>query len=377
MRAYKVIDCHFHIYPDRFDLARSDEARAQFCRAAGFDAIGIACVPVPTHPGYDTRQVFAGCLLKALCPDKVYIFGALDYSAMVTGGGSTDFAAQAERLFAMGVDGIKMLEGKPTARRVLKLPLDAPAYEPFYKFLDAHSLPILAHVADPPDCWDPVKVPIHFKNAGYFYANEDLPTFEGFRTEILNVAKRHPGLKIILAHFFSASGNIDQAARFMDEHPNIAFDLTPGFDMYEDFAKDPAAWRDFFLRYGSRILFGTEGGLAGWLDDGAAKALREKIDFIRHFLETEGDVVYSYPGFTFRTIGLKLPPETLEKIYTQNFRDRVPSRTPRPLDRAIAVAECRRVVERLQRTPGDDPERTAEIAGLEKISALLPNARRP
>jgi predicted TIM-barrel fold metal-dependent hydrolase len=366
-----AIDCHFHIYPAHMDLARIGEDLDRFWAVTGIDTVGVACVPVGTHPGYDSRQLFAAFLMKALRPDRVFVLGALDYTVAGPLDRNPDLGAQAERLHAMGVDGVKMLEGKPTARRVLKTPQDAPVYDPFYRVLARHSLPILAHVADPPECWDPAKVPVHFRNAGYYYAAEPLPSFEGFRAEILNVARRHPDLKLILAHFFCAWGDVDQAARFMDEHPNIAFDLTPGFEMYTDFAKQPAAWRDFFIRYSARILFGTEGGFGGALKPAAAADLQAKIGFMRRFLETDQEVVYSYPGFTFRTIGLGLPPETCARIYSRNFLDRVPSRTPRPMDRALVVAECRRAAERLRSGPGRSPERDAEIAGLETIANLL------
>ncbi len=366
-----LIDCHFHIHADSLDLSRVGETLQHFCRVTGVETVSIVCVPDGLHPGYDSRQVFIGLLLKALRPENVYVFGGLDYSDLPAGG-KPDFAAQAQRLFDMGADGIKMLEGKPTTRRIVKMPLDSPAYEPFFAFLEEHSLPVLAHIADPPLCWDKVRCPEHFRQAGYFYANEDLPTFEGFQQEILNVARRHPGLKLILAHFFCCWDRIEQAAVFMDEYPNIAFDLTPGFEMYEYFGRKPGAWRDFFIRYGSRILFGTEGGLTGppfgWPD----ALMRGKVDFMKRFLETAEEAVFSYePRFTFRTVGLNLPPETLKKIYRQNFLARLSSQKPRPLNREPAIAECRRTIEYLRRAGAQTPDRGAQATALEKVAELL------
>ncbi len=382
MLACDLIDCHFHVHADGMDLPRVGGTLERFCRVTGVQTISIACVPDGLHPGYDSRQVFIGFLLKALRPDRVYVFGALDYSDQIAGEGASDFAAQAGRLFEMGVDGVKMLEGKPTTRRIVKTPLDSPAYEPFFQFLEERSLPVLAHVADPPLCWDPVNVPDHYRQAGYFYGSEGLPTFEGFQEEILNVARRHPGLKLILAHFFCSWDRIDRAARFMEEYPNIAFDLTPGFEMYEHFARKPGEWRDFFIRYGSRILFGTEGGLMGppfgWPD----ALIEGKIGFMRRFLETGEEAVFTYdPKFTFRTVGLNLPPETLEKIYRRNYLDRLSGKEPRPPNRALVIAECRRAVERLRKMKAPSPQRDAEAAALEQIAELLRNAgqkkRRP
>ena len=147
----------------------------------------------------------------------------------------------------------------------------------------------------------------------------------------------------------------------MDEYPNIAFDLTPGFEMYEYFGRKPGRMRrDFFIRYGSRILFGTEGGLTGppfgWPD----ALMRGKVDFMKRFLETAEEAVFSYePRFTFRTVGLNLPPETLKKIYRQNFLARLSSQKPRPLNREPAIAECRRTIEYLRRAGAQTPDRGA------------------
>lgn len=375
MQACKLIDSHFHLYTAGLDIASAGDALQRVSHTTGIDTISIACAPVPLLPAFDGRQVFLALLLKSLQPKQTYVFGALDYTGAGAPEGKADFAAQARRLFEMGVDGFKMLEGKPTSRRILKIPMDAPAYDPFYEFLEEKSLPILAHVADPAICWDAQNAPTHFKSAGYFYADGSLPTFEGFRTEALNVAKKHPGLKLTLAHFFFASADVDQAAQIMERHPNIAFDLTPGFDMYAGFAAKPDEWRDFFVRYDTRILFGTDNGLPGRVDAASLiKMFHDKVNFIRSFLETDAEVVVDICGFTYRTRGLHLPRRTVKRIGAANYIHRLSSKAPRPLERALILSECKQRMERLQSGKNDLPKQDTELAALEQIAVLLHDA---
>ena len=58
--------------------------------------------------------------LKARHPDRVYVFGGLDFSGMFDAGQSepnVPFLEQLEALIALGCDGLKLLNGKPDRRK--------------------------------------------------------------------------------------------------------------------------------------------------------------------------------------------------------------------------------------------------------------------
>ena len=44
----------------------------------------------------------------------------------------------------------------------------------------------------------------------------------------------------------------------LEKYPNVKFDLTPGWEMYDGFAKDADFWHDFFEENSERIIFGTD-----------------------------------------------------------------------------------------------------------------------
>jgi predicted TIM-barrel fold metal-dependent hydrolase len=178
------------------------------------------------------------------------------------------------------------------------------------------------------------------------------------------VLQRHPRLKIIFAHFYFLSADLQRAAEFLDAHPSVCFDLTPGVEMYVNFARDVEAARGFFIQYQDRLVYGTDIGAAAvqrdpsqgldW-DDSLGRAL-----IVRRFLETDGpfsapegighDLGMDSQGFH----GIALPSEALEKIYHANF-ERLFGPAPASLDRGAALAELERVAAVLDARAGGGP----------------------
>jgi len=114
----KIIDCHTHLTTfdaiERFNLVRE---------ATGLAGQGIACIPI-----HSPHVNVLGLLAKALRPSDTWTFGGLDHSAPGQDESGLDFAAQARRLRELGADGVKMIEGKPNARREHALDRDDRRY---------------------------------------------------------------------------------------------------------------------------------------------------------------------------------------------------------------------------------------------------------
>lgn len=189
-------------------------------------------------------------------------------------------------------------------------PLDSPTCDAYYAFCEAEKIPILFHVADPPDLWDPERVPERVRKRGWFYGDGTYPALEMLYGEVDGILGKFPTLHVILAHFYFMSCDIERAARFLDTWCNVSFDLTSGGDMYVSFSKDPGQWREFFVQYQDQILFGTDnsGGNRRPNPDRVPKA-RYRFNAVRRFLEavefiidllaqgwTDADIVRNYPG---------------------------------------------------------------------------------
>jgi len=317
-----VIDCHMHVAS-----IMNTNNLLEIVSEAGFHRASLLSMIDEKRVNYNPEVL----LLKALHPEMFYAFGSLDYAFIFAGKPLQPVQDQVDRLRDIGFDGVKMVEGKPTYRKLLKIGFDDPFYKDyfersFYKDyferIEESKLPLLFHVADPEEFWDPEKVPGWAKAQGWFY-DETYPSKDQLYREVDKVLDNHPDLKVIFAHFYFLSADIEAASDFLENHKNVHLDLTPGVEMYYNFSRKTEAWREFFMKYGDRILFGTDifGG------ERVESALA-KVRLVREFLETDQ--------------GLNLPRGTLEKIYCSNFH-RIVGFRPRKLQLDLAVEECKRL----------------------------------
>ncbi|HCE47070.1 MAG TPA: hypothetical protein DET40_26275 [Lentisphaeria bacterium] len=303
----KIIDSHFHAYAGK----DCEDFLQDLMMKSGLDGICIASIPKGLAHGEHFYNEEA-LKLKMENPGKIYFFGGLDYSDKSYLKGKVDFAKQAKKLFDAGADGIKMLEGKPNARKTLGLPIDSSIFDSYYSYMQENSFPIILHVADPEEFWDPDKASDFAKEHGWFWGDGSFPSKEQLYAETEGVLKKFPKLKLILAHFYFMSADVGKASEFMDKWKNVSFDITPGYEMYHNFSKHPSAWKSFFMKYSGRIFFGTDntapsdGNSREHLNCSAAR-----IAEMRKFLETDNEV--------FSGRGLKLDRDSLKKIYSGNF----------------------------------------------------------
>jgi len=352
-----IVDGHVHfVHPERMDeiLALMD--------AVPCARFHLVCVPNRDGSTHNPAALY----FKERHPDRTYISGALDYRAALAdaaeapsrltsrnGGrdgaskrGAESLARQVRELKARGFDGLKLIEGKPEVRKLLPYPLDGPLYAAMWAALEREQFPVVCHVADPDIFWDRARCPNWARQKGWDYSDGSYPAKDDLYAEVAAILGRHPRLKITFAHFYFLSADLRRAARFLDDHPTVCFDLAPHMEMYRDFSQTPGAARDFFLRYQDRIIYGTDVDtrvLQGASDeapsrltprnggrDGASDGYRFLLSIpwlIRSLLEKDGP--FAMPDGQ-RYHGLGLPLEALQKIYAGNF-ERMYGAPPAPL----------------------------------------------
>lgn len=328
-----IVDCHVHFGGvDLYDKMLADHERT------GVDRFNIVVTPCMGAEGEQPKLAHA-LWFKRRRPDSVYVFGGLDYSGMVDRGRDepdVPLVDQLERIMALGCDGLKMLCGKPDTRKAIGQPLDGPLYEPLLARLEETRFPLLWHIADPPEFWNPQAVPLWAKQQNWWY-DSSFPTKQQIDREAHSAFERHPGLNLILAHFFFISQDLETAASFLDNYPDFHFDLAPGVEMYHNFTQRRDETREFFIQYSDRILYGTDIG-AGRHCTGPKRGW-----MVRHWLETLDE--FDVPDDPLMTPddrpplrGIGLPADALEKIYAANFHRILGHAGPAPLNNA-AVAE--------------------------------------
>jgi len=320
-------------------------------RAAGLERMNLACLwraeTVNANP-----EAFVA---KAEHPELFYVFGGLDHCSCISGGrvGSPPLAAQVDRLAELGADGIKMIETKPTSRKVLDVPADSDYFEGLFSRLEERSLPLLWHVADPEEFWDPVRVPAWARKAGWFYDGSFVPK-ETLYAEVERVLERHPRLVVIFAHFLFLSADLARAGAFLDAHGRAHLDLAPGWELLYNMSRDPERSREFFVKYADRIVYGTD------ISSGMRpQAAAELAGAVARWLST-ADTFRESPDYGVLR-GLSLPEDVLAKIFRGNF-ERIAGARPRPLRREIAREECERIAAELDALGRPGPHDAVRLA---------------
>jgi hypothetical protein len=223
------------------------------------------------------------------------------------------------------------------------------------------------HVNDPEEFWDPERTPGWAKERNWGYGPEDVQKEELY-AEVDEVLARHPRLNIIFAHFYFLSADLARAARFLDEHPTVRFDLAPGIEMLYNLSHDPEASRQFFIQYADRIVFGTDLSSGQTLEEGRIRA-----GIVYRWLESEdtcrvpeaADFLLGPPEDGIIR-GMSLPEDVLAKIYRGNFVG-LSGAQPRPLDVEQVIEECERladIAEALSGTPAAETEAARVAEGL-------------
>ncbi len=274
----------------------------------------------------DTRKINQNidCFYaKAILKDKIYIDGALDSYLYYHQDKMDEMPQYIERMIKCGIDGIKMIEGKPTERKLFPIPnFDDPVFDATFAYLEKVGINITWHVNDPEEFWDEDKVPDWARRSGWFYADGTYVNNMDQYRQVENLLKKHPNLSITFAHFFFLSNELDKLSQLFDTYPNISVDITPGVELFTNLSSNIEKAKNFFNKYSKRILYGTDISIdKNGLDEEDA-ATRKKL--CHEFLALDKLVIKGNPNGLLGKDdiylnGLNLSKEKIEEIEYKNF----------------------------------------------------------
>lgn len=173
-------------------------------------------------------------------------------------------------------------------------PLADPGMYEFYQYAQDNSVPVIMHV----------------NSAKYQY-------------ELESVLKLYPDLAVVCPHFCLTSSNLQRLSYLFDTYPNLYTDISFGDEVYllEGIARisaDADKYREFITKYADRFFYGTdiivtdyEGKNVDWLSD--------LFGVYRNMLEADKFTVFLAQDPTLQYNGLHLSPESLKKIYEENW----------------------------------------------------------
>ncbi len=360
----RIIDCHVHLR----DLETIPSLEA-IRRHTATDAMSIVCE-------FDRDQVNdnpPALVAKASSPSSYYVFAGLDHSTHFSSGSvhAPPFEDQVDNLIALGADGVKLIETKPTCRKRIDIPADSDYFEGFFRRVEGTGFPVLWHVADPEEFWDPDLTPAWARSRGWGY-DETFVAKETLYSEVERVLARHPRINVIFAHFFFLSADLDRASALFDAYPGVHFDLAPGIELLYNMSRDVPRTREFFETYSSRILYGTD------ISSGQTpEAAMHRAGIVRRWLESaeeyrvpDGSDFLLGPAEDGLMRGLALSDGALDAIFIGNFA-RLAGDRPKRLNTALAIDECGRLASEQARLMGCDPNDAPAAAAAAQLKALL------
>lgn len=248
-------------------------------------------------------------------PDRFATIGWMDWGDLQEPGFFARAVERLERLVERGACGIKLWKDLGLSLRDAGgelLRVDDERLAPLFEKAGELRVPVMFHIADP----DAFFLPIDRFNERY----EELAAHPewGFcgshysKDELLaqrdRVFARHPKTTFVAAHVAERPEHLDYVSRLLEAHSNLYVDIAA---RTAELGRQPYAAREFFLKHAGRILFGTD--------------LPPDVEMYRlhyRFLET-ADEYFDYPSHASRQgrwkiYGLRLPDETLQRVYREN-----------------------------------------------------------
>ena len=315
----KVFDAHVH---HLFEMPIEEAIRIFKLEfpVTGTEKQAFMSIPNDVSPKgefyLDEMQNIRMLYLKYAFSPNAYAFSGLEHPLNVAEMDSEylskEYLRQAEEYASVGYDGMKMLEGYPSMRKVMKRPLCDKVYDRYYSFLEENGIPVTMHVANPEENWDIKNADGYAIKMGRVYDNT-YPTRLQLLDEVDGIMKKHPKLRLALAHFGFMSYDIEQAQRWVEEYEHTMFDLTPGGEQLLNMLNNWDEWLKFFEKHQDRIIYGTD-YYAFPQDEKWEENFQRRPKFLREFFET--DTEHDYCGIEF--CGVKLDEKILQKIYWDN-----------------------------------------------------------
>lgn len=257
---------------------------------------------------------------KQRYPDRFAVFANPSYDGMDDPDYPERTAAQFAADVKAGAQGLKIFKnlGMYVFDPLGRVRVDDPRLDPLWAKAGELGVPVLIHVGDPAQFWLPhdgtnerwleLKQRPRRKRSGE-------PSFDQLIKEQVNVYKRHPNTKFIVAHFMWMANDLDRLAAYLDELPNIVVEM--GAIIYDP-GRQPRYAAAFFEKYQDRILMGKD----TW-------APEEYYTYFR-VLETADEYFpyYRKRHAFWRLYGLDLSDEVLKKVYYQNAMRLIPGINP-------------------------------------------------
>ena len=323
---YPALDFHMH--------ARGLTSKAAYDELIQLmDSIGMgAIVNLNGGTGKELDAVLAA---GAPYKDRVANFITFSADGINEPGWSQRFAAEMERAFKAGAQGMKVhktlgLGAKNPDGSFIQA--DDPRLDPIWDMAAKYDKPVMIHLSDSIGRFYPISPKNERYEAGLWHAPGD-ETNNYFRSgpsnDVIerareNMHRKHPKTRFVNAHLAMLYYDPEKLSTFLDTYPNADVEISA---TVQDLGRAPRLWREFVIKYQDRVLFGTDGSQSRGADEFWRPHWRALETYDEYFphpaqVRTPG----GSPGHgRWQISGLGLPDDVLRKLYYQNALRHLPA----------------------------------------------------
>lgn len=323
-----IYDPHTHANPTHDDLDACVDHVMNFLKEDGVEGLNI--LVIKNHimgMGHDAAYLY----MKKLYPEKISVYSGLAVGLPGIPRDAESYVQQVKDMMDAGFDGVKMWINGST-KESWGFELDDVVLDPMWNYLEETQFPLLIHVGNTVN-W-PENSPAAKKKQASTIKNE--ATNEPLYGRMERVLEKHPKMNIVIPHLYFMCEEKERLAGLMEKFPCLKLDICPGTAMFYYMSQDIPFWRNFFVKYQDRILYGTDNFLQH------SKPGTQAAE-VRWYLETnETKVCHFFDndewGFAITGIG-PLEENVLKKIYKENFVKTRGAVRPVNTEKAIAFFE--------------------------------------
>jgi len=206
--------------------------------------------------------------------------------------------------------------------------IDDKGFDPVFDHLAAVGIPLIAHQGEPRNCWLPIEQMTTENDRLYFgahpeyhmYLHPEMPRYEALMAKRDAMVASHPDMRFVGAHMGSLEWSVDEAAKFLDAHPNAVIELAARMAQIQyQSVRDHKKVRDFFIRYQDRILYGTDLTLNPGEDAQAFRTVAHDY-WMADWTYLATTETRRVDDIDADARGLALPRSVIDKIYWANAR---------------------------------------------------------
>lgn len=324
------IDTHVHANVD-------DPAFINLAKKFNFKVISIN-VDYPDFPSLKSQADVAHKLRKAH-PVRFHYVTTFSMSGFQNAGWTDNTARWISSERKNGALGVKiwknvgMVEKDASGKKIF---IDNPGFDGVMAHIKAQKMVLVAHQAEPKNCWLPLDQMTTENDRAYFaahpeyhmYRHPEEPSYEFLIAARDRFVSQHQDLQVVGAHMGSLEWSVDALAEYLDRYPNATVDMAARMSniQYQS-ARDYTKVRRFFIKYQDRILYGSD--LTQNPLTESDRAQNPPIDMSAFASEAERfwradwaylatDTVQQVDAIKGPAKGLALPRKVIDKIYYRN-----------------------------------------------------------